>query len=143
MGGCAGKPREVDIDEDERPVEAPATPKQAEGETVAQKEKENNEGGESEKKEEAPLVDLSDTKEEAKAEPSFEAIPVSTEPAATESEKPKEETVEAKPEETKVEAVEETPEVQQAKEDEVEAKADKPVTPPNSADKSDAPLVTA
>ncbi|KAJ7959478.1 pollen-specific leucine-rich repeat extensin-like protein 1 [Quillaja saponaria] len=129
MGGCAGKPREVDLDQDEQPIEAPATPKQAEGEQV----KENNEGGESEKKEEdAPLVDLSVTKEEAKAEPSSEP-PVSTEPAATEAEKPKEETVVAKPEDTKVEAVKESP-AEPAKEDQVAAKDDRPLAPPTSED---------
>ncbi|GAV79168.1 hypothetical protein CFOL_v3_22633 [Cephalotus follicularis] len=61
MGGCASKPKESDLHPDSLPSQAPASPKKAEPETIAQ---ENTNGGENQN--EAPLVDLSEPTEEAK-----------------------------------------------------------------------------
>ncbi|EXB24918.1 hypothetical protein L484_001581 [Morus notabilis] len=118
MGGCASKPKELDVHRDSVPSEAPASPKKAEAqESVAQ-----------ESKNEAPLVDVSEPKEEGENTTETKAADVevvSAEAAEDVTAKPEEEEKpEASPETTeedkvKVEAVDETQET--PKEGQVEA----------------------
>ncbi|KAK7321318.1 hypothetical protein VNO77_31839 [Canavalia gladiata] len=62
MGGCASKPKDLDLKQVDAPSEAP-TIKEAEGEVVAVQE-DNKEGGKSDSEEkEEPLVDLFEPKE--------------------------------------------------------------------------------
>ncbi|KAE9608793.1 hypothetical protein Lalb_Chr08g0239431 [Lupinus albus] len=64
MGGCVSSPKDLELNEGEQaPIESPNSPKNVEGETLAQETKEVGEKEESEKKEE-PLVELSGNKEE-------------------------------------------------------------------------------
>uniref|UniRef100_A0A2N9HQH8 Uncharacterized protein n=1 Tax=Fagus sylvatica TaxID=28930 RepID=A0A2N9HQH8_FAGSY len=143
MGGCASKPKESDIQKELLPNDDSAISQKAEGETVAQ---ESKNGGENQS--EAPLVDLSESKEETKEEgkdlssepKTAEAAPVSVE-AGEEIAKATEDKVEA-PAKTTEEKVEAGNETQKAVEDQAESKADKPVAAPSSEDKIDAPLVT-
>ncbi|CAL0319589.1 unnamed protein product [Lupinus luteus] len=63
MGGCVSSPKDLELEEGEQaPIESPNSPKNAEGETLAQ---ETKEGGEKEE----PFVDAAaETKEENKEE---------------------------------------------------------------------------
>ncbi|XP_019430960.1 PREDICTED: ATP-dependent RNA helicase DBP5-like isoform X2 [Lupinus angustifolius] len=62
MGGCMSSPKDLELHEgEEAPVESPNSPKNAEGETVAQENKEGDEKEES-------LVEVTETKEEIKEE---------------------------------------------------------------------------
>ncbi|GMN44265.1 hypothetical protein TIFTF001_013465 [Ficus carica] len=128
MGGCASKPKESGAGE------APASPKQVETqESIAQK-----------SQNEAPLVDVSEPKEDA----DVDAVPAeATEDVSAKPEE--EEKVEATPEtkeeedddKVKVEAVGETEETPEEGQVEVN-KTDGSDAAPASEDKSDAPLVS-
>ncbi|CAL0305368.1 unnamed protein product [Lupinus luteus] len=62
MGGCMSSPKDLELNQgEEAPVESPNSPKNAEGETLAQ---ENKEGDEKEE----PVVEVCETKEEIKEE---------------------------------------------------------------------------
>ncbi|GMP25102.1 hypothetical protein CsSME_00002130 [Camellia sinensis var. sinensis] len=139
MGGCASRPKDLDVKQEPLPAEDTTTAKPVEGETVPQ---EVN-GGESKKGEE-PLVDLSEpAKEVAKSEvPSTESKPVEEAKAGSEVAKPSEPIEKtAEPAENKLEAAnemkEEKKEVQGGEPKKVEE-----VAAPILEDKSDAPLVT-
>ncbi|KMT16441.1 hypothetical protein BVRB_3g050640 [Beta vulgaris subsp. vulgaris] len=151
MGGCASKPRDLDTTEP-KPVEAPSVEK-LEAEPVAQ---ENN-GGEETKTEE-PLVDLSETTEEATETSESKPAEEPTEVAETKAEEKIEAVVEAEAAPAKAEAnAEAAPAEAEAKAEASPAEVDvasetektpKPVEEPKaveaqtSEDKSDAPLVT-
>ncbi|XP_015878664.3 uncharacterized protein LOC107414961 [Ziziphus jujuba] len=108
MGGCASKPKESDlVGNQPAPAEAPAPAEQPAGEPVAQ---EKN-GGES-SKEEPPLVDLIETKEEVVVESKAVVdaqvpVPAAAAAAVDETAKPAQDKVEEKVEtpKEKVEAV--------------------------------------
>ncbi|XP_074296301.1 uncharacterized protein LOC141626328 [Silene latifolia] len=152
MGGCASRPKDLDINEP-APVQAPAVEK-VESEPTSQ---ENN-GGEETKIEE-PLVDLSEpVGETVKLNNTEEAAGVAEAKVEEKVEEKAEEKIEAKAEE-KVEVVAETKvEVQPTTEvasveDVVTAEPEKkvelinedvkPVKAPKSEDKSDAPIINA
>ncbi|XP_075650779.1 uncharacterized protein LOC142621344 [Castanea sativa] len=142
MGGCAGKPKRSDVHKESIPTEDPAQANKAEGEAIPQ---ESQNGGESQK--EAPLVDLSNPKEEEtkekggndSSEPKTdEAVPVSVE-AGKETAKTTEGKVEVpaanNSEEKKVGAGNETKKP-------VEGQAEANVQKPDANTKSDAALAT-
>ncbi|XP_050253975.1 uncharacterized protein LOC126700039 [Quercus robur] len=138
MGGCAGKPKHSDVHKESIPTEDPAHANKAEGEAIPQ---ESQNGGESQK--EAPLVDLSnpkeeETKEKASEPKTDEAVPVSVE-AGKETAKTTEGKVEVpaanNSEEKKVKAGDETKKP-------VEGQAEANVQKPDANNKSDAPLAT-
>merc|ERR1711879_917933 len=93
MGGCASKPKESDVMPPEAvPSEAPVSPKNAEteaeikadAEAAADESKEQkNNGGE--KQNEAPLVDLSEPKQECGEAASDEPKPAVIEPVSADS----------------------------------------------------------
>merc|ERR1711912_223743 len=100
MGGCAGKPKDLDHDEAPATVEAPVTPEKKETQTVPQEKKDD------ETKEE-PLVELSEPAPEAakieEVTPATEAKSILEENVQVEAEKPAEAVEVAKEEKKEVE----------------------------------------